>query len=292
MAEFPAGPPSGFPSGAAATRAVRSARSLLFVPGSRPDRFDKAHASGADVVILDIEDAVAPADKDAARAAVARHLAGAGRAIVRVTPAGSPYHADDLSSLSGAPGLLGVMVPKSDAPEQVEAVHAALGVPVLPLLETAAGVLGAAGIARARGVARIVLGDQDLLADLGAATAEIIDHARFGLAYAAAAAGLPGPVDGVSLSVKNSTLVSRDAERARMLGFSGKLCIHPAQVRAVNDAFVPSVESVEWARGIERAATGAVAVAEDGTFVDAPVLRRARNILDSAEAAAARGAGK
>lgn len=270
-----------------------AARSLLFVPGTRPDRFEKARASGADVVILDLEDAVEPEAKEQARDHVGRYLADADhRAVVRVNPAGTPWHDDDLAALAGAPGLLGVMIPKCVTAEDVAAVRRVVAGPVIPLLETAAGVEAAADVARADGVARLALGDQDLLADLGAESGELVTYARLKLAYASAAAGLPGPIDGVSLALRDADVVRSDTERAHGLGFTGKLCVHPAQVAAVNDAFAPDEEAIAWARRILSSDGDGVRVGDDGTMVDAPVLQRARNILAAAGSHDSRDGGR
>ena len=262
------------------TRTIVSARSLLFVPATHPGRFAKAVASGADVVIIDLEDAVPGDGKAEARDNAAAFLSQEGRAVVRINSHGSEHQEKDIAAISGLPGLSGVMIPKSESADDVDAVGRALEVPTIPLIESARGVQNATEIADAEHTTRIALGDQDLMADLGSGAEELITFARHALTYAAAAAALPGSIDGISLAVGDRDRVRDSAERGRALGFRGKLCIHPNQVPVVNAAFAPSPEEIEWARRVHDASGQAVAVMDDGTFVDAPVFKRAQAILD------------
>lgn len=256
----------------------------LFVPGDRADRFDKAAAAGADAVILDLEDAVAPEHKAAARDAVAAWLAGAThRAWVRVNAVGTPWHADDLAALRTAGGLRGVVVPKAEDVERVRPVAEALpdGAGLLALVETARGIQRAADLADSGCVDRLALGSVDLALDLGAdETDETLLLARTMLVLASRAAGLPGPVDGVSTVLDDPAPVAAAARRARAFGFGGKLCIHPRQVKVVADAFAPSAQEVAWAERVQAAAVGQDgAFALDGQMVDLPVLERALAVL-------------
>ncbi|OYU42861.1 MAG: CoA ester lyase, partial [Burkholderiales bacterium PBB4] len=144
----------------------RPARSLLFVPGDRPERFAKAHASGADAVILDLEDAVAPAAKAAAREACRQYLAGGGAALLRINALDSGWANDDLE-LCRLPGVQGVVLPKADSATAVLAAAQRSGKPVLPLIESAPGLINLREIAAARGVSRLLFGSVDLCLDLG-----------------------------------------------------------------------------------------------------------------------------
>jgi citrate lyase subunit beta/citryl-CoA lyase len=258
---------------------------LLFVPGDRPDRFDKAAAAGPDLVVLDLEDAVAPDAKDAARDHVVAWLGAGGRAAVRINAAGTPGHDEDLRALSGT--ALPVMLPKAEDPAGLAGVAARLhpGATLLALVETAAGVLAAPSLAAVDRVARLVLGTYDLAAQLGVSPddRDAMAGARQALVLASAAAGLAGPVDGVTGDVGDDDRLRDDLAYAVRLGFGGKLCIHPRQVPVAREAFLPSAEELAWARRVVEAAAGAGAVLLDGAMVDKPVVDRARRLLAAAE---------
>lgn len=264
---------------------VAVAASFLFVPATRPERVPKALASGAHQVIVDLEDAVAPADKAAARDALAG-LAVEGRCLVRVNAQGTAHHDADLDVVAGLGWVAGVVAPKVTSPDDVARLRSRLpaDVALLPLIESAAALQAVDDIARA-GPDRLLFGSADYLADLGApAGPEVLAHPRNRLVVASAAAGLPPPVDGPSLALDDPAVVAAEAATARALGLTGKLCIHPSQVGPVNDAFAPSAEEVAWARELVAAADAAGAAeggvfVHGGTMVDAPVLRRARRIL-------------
>ena len=265
-------------------------RSLLFVPADRPDRIVKALASGADAVIVDLEDAVAPADKDAARNALAawlqEHVAGP-QIVVRVNGADSAWFAADLA-VCAAPAVGAVMLPKAGQPGDVEAVRGALpGKSMIALIETAEGFDRMREIARAPGVARLAFGSIDFQLDLGiAGDGDALLYYRSRFVLESRLAQLPPPVDGVTTSITDAELVARDAQAARRLGFGAKLCIHPRQVDAVNRSFTPSAAEIGWARRVLDAARGAngAAVAVDGKMVDRPVLLRAEALLRQAGA--------
>ncbi len=253
---------------------IADARSFLFVPGDRPDRFAKAEAAGADVVVLDLEDAVAPSAKEAARDHVVAWLAAGHAAVVRVNAAGTPWHADDVAAAGAATA---VMVPKAERPEDLD-VHPS----VLPLVETARGIAAAAELCAAPGVVRPVFGSIDFAADIGVdpLSRTALLHARSTLVLAAAVAGCAPPVDGVTTALSDVDAVRADTRHAAELGCTGKLCVHPGQVPVVHEAFRPSAEEVAWARSVLAAGDGVTAV--DGRMVDRPVLLRARRILDRA----------
>lgn len=263
-------------------------RSVLFVPGNRADRFDKALAAGASAVIIDLEDAVAPADKPAAREALRAWLQPQHRVIVRINSVDTPWFADDLS-LAGAPGVAAVMVPKAERADTLAAVNAAGARALLPLVESGAGLAGLAALAGVPGVQRLAFGSIDLQVDLGMrdATEEELLPFRLQLLLASRLAGIGAPLDGVSTAIDDEARLVADVQRARRLGFAGKLCIHPKQVGVVNQHLAPSVEEQAWARRVIAAAGAAngAAVAVDGKMVDKPVLLRAEAILREATAA-------
>lgn len=258
---------------------VGAARSFLFVPGDRPERFAKAAGSGADAVVLDLEDAVAPTAKARALEHVVAWLGAGNSAVVRVNALGTPTHDGELAALAGTGAV--VMLPKTDSAAQVVTVTARVGA-VLALVETPQGVTAADEIAAA-GVLRLALGTVDLAAELGVDPASRLAFAysRGRLVMASASAGLPGPVDGVTLRLDDPAVLDADLAHARELGLGAKLCVHPRQVAAVNAAFSPSAAELAWAERIvfaaESSSSGVVVV--DGAMVDAPVVTRARRIL-------------
>jgi len=260
------------------------ARTYLFVPGTRPERFAKALAAGAHAVIIDLEDAVAPADKETARAAVAAALPLPQPVLVRVNAAGTPWFDDDLRLCRRA-GIDGIVLPKAEDPAVVERIRAVVGpqAAIYPLIETAQGLWNALAIARATGVTRLLFGSIDFQVDLGVADDELT-HYRSQLVLISRVAELPAPVDGVTTAIDDAAALARDVARARALGFGGKLCIHPRQVGPVNAAFRPGADEIAWAQRVVAAdaAAGGAAVAVDGRMVDRPVLLKARRILASA----------
>jgi citrate lyase subunit beta/citryl-CoA lyase len=263
--------------------AVTRARTLLFVPGDRPGRFAKAAASGADGVILDLEDAVAPPDKVAARSHVAHWLGGGSPAVVRINAVGTPWFTEDLAALRGTSCT--IMLPKASA-DGVATVVDSLGeqTRILALVETAAGVIRASSICVLPEVIRLAFGSIDFSTEIGVAAddREALLHARSTLVLASAAAGLAPPLDGVTTDLTSGEPARSDAAYASRLGFAGKLCIHPVQIAPVSSAFQPDPAQLGWARAVlEGAAGGASKV--DGHMVDPPVLERARRLLDRHE---------
>jgi len=264
-------------------------RSYLFVPADRPERFAKALASGADAVIVDLEDAVAPDAKDDARVALAQWLASAAAAppsvplLVRINAPGSAWFDADLALCGRSAAIAGVMLPKAERVADLDAVRAAApGRALVPLIETAEGFEQRRAIAGATGVQRLAFGSIDFQLDLGI-TGDGIEllHFRSQLVLASRLASIAPPIDGVTTALDDDAPVARDAQAARRLGFGAKLCIHPRQVAAVNAAFTPCEAEFDWARrvidAVER--SGGAAVAVDGKMVDRPVLLRAREVL-------------
>lgn len=258
-------------------------RSYLFVPGNRPERFDKACAAGADAVIVDLEDAVPFADKAVARDAVAAWLSEEKPVLVRINGADTDWFADDLA-LCRMPGVAGVVLPKAEQAGDIVRLRAAGAIAVLPLIESATGIDHLRAIASARGVQRLMFGSIDFQLDLGIpGEREELLFFRSQLVLASRLAGLAAPVDGVSTALDDADRLADDARHARQMGFGAKLCIHPKQVDAVNRCFTPGAGELAWAGRVLEAAARAdgAAVALDGKMIDRPVILRAQAIVDA-----------
>lgn len=272
----------------------------LYVPADRPDRVAKAIASDADVVILDLEDSVAPAHKDLARATAVEVLGAAARRArpieVRVNDPASPWGTSDLAALSAlAAQVVGgltftLRLPKVDEPGTVRDVAAALGGErgprITALLESALGIERAFEIATAHPrIAAIGMGEADLVFDLGTIDDAALDWARSRVVVAARAAGFPSPAMSAWLRVDDLDGLAASCRRGRSLGFLGRTAIHPAQLPVIVAAFVPSAEEVDAARrtldaleGAQGSGTGG-AVTVDGRFVDRAHVEGARRTL-------------
>ena len=261
------------------------ARSYLYVPGNRPERFDKACAAGADAVIVDLEDAVPAAQKDSARAALVSWLSPGKPILVRVNAAGSPWFDRDLAACD-APGVAGLVVPKAEKiGESVIALCRKRGLALFPLVETAVGMARAEELAATPCVRALMFGTIDFQFELGIdGDGDELLAFRSRLVLASRLAGIESPVDGPCTSWEDGELLSADSQRARKFGFGGKLCIHPRQVATVNRAFSPGVEEIAWARKVLDAAqrSGGAAVAVDGRMIDRPVILKAERIARDA----------
>ncbi len=276
---------------------LTEARSFLFVPGNRPERFDKALASQADMVIVDLEDAVPAADKAAARIALAAAwqqwpAAQRARVVVRINAAQTDSHLDDLAWLPQLPDLSAVMVPKAEKVTDLTGVQGALGTPapaLIPIIESAEGLANVDALARSANVLRLAFGNLDFQADLGMACgadeAELAP-VRVAIVVASRRAGLAAPMDGVTTDTQDMGRVQTDAARSLRFGFGAKLCIHPLQVAAVHAAFAPTAAQIDWAQRVlqAEAAAGGGAFTVDGRMVDPPVLKLARQCLAMARA--------
>lgn len=259
-------------------------RSLLFVPGSRPDRFGKALAAGASRVIIDLEDAVAPDAKEASRRVVADWLTPEWPVIIRINGVDTPWFNADLE-LSGHPGVVGVMLPKVEDPAVIARVVRSGARMVVPIIETGAGFSALSAIASAPSVAALAFGSVDLERDLGMHCPredELLPF-RLQLVTASRFAHISPPIDGVTVAIDDEAILHDDAQRARRLGFGGKLCIHPRQVPEVNRALAPSAEDRAWALRVVEAArlAGNGVVTLDGKMIDRPVVLQAVAILES-----------
>lgn len=268
------------------------ARTYLFVPGTRPERFGKALDSGADKVVVDLEDAVAANDKTTARGIVAAWLKRAtpqerSRVLVRINDASSSWFAADLAALGDVDGI-SVLLPKAESAAQIAQTQAALpGAGILALIESARGVSEVNRIATA-GARRLVFGTLDYALDLDMD----ISTDSSGLAYAASRitiasrlAGLPAPVAGVTPQLEDDERLLADLADGRRLGFGAKLCIHPRQVQPIHAALRPSADALDWARRVldaDAASPGAARL--DGRMVDRPVVLQAQRTLALARA--------
>ncbi|MFF3872211.1 HpcH/HpaI aldolase/citrate lyase family protein [Streptomyces sp. NPDC001978] len=263
----------------ASARRLESARSLLFVPGHRPDRFAKAGASDADLIIIDLEDAVAPQAKDQARDHAAAWFAQGGSAVLRINPPGTPWYDADLALAASAAAP--VMVPKAEDAAVLSDLVCRLpgSCPLIPLIETAPGVERAAEVCAVTGTVRAAFGNVDLAGQLGVAPDDhlALGYARSRLVTASASAGISAPIDGVTTSIRDTDALAADIAHARRMGFTAKLCIHPNQLRQANTAFTPTDEERRWARAVIDAQDSLAVV--DGQMVDKPVIERARRIL-------------
>jgi citrate lyase subunit beta / citryl-CoA lyase len=261
-------------------------RSYLFVPGDRPDRFDKAIAAKADITVLDLEDAVLPDAKDGAREAIRQWLDSGKRAAIRVNGIGTQWYDEDVK-LAGHASVTTVLLPKAETGEDIAALSAKLpdDRPVIPVVESALGIWNVLEIAKARGVAQLTFGSVDFQLDSGIeGEGTALLYARSRLVLASAIARIAAPVDGVTLALDDETQLRSDIAEARALGFAGKLCIHPRQVATVNDGFSPTADELSRAHRIVEAASqaGAGAIRLDGKLIDRPVVERARRLVEHA----------
>lgn len=272
---------------------LANARSLLFVPGNRPERFEKAIKSGADAVVLDLEDSVPAADKQFALRNIADVWERLNQQpipiVVRINAIGDgQLGTNDLKWLATLAPLAGVMVPKVESSETLDAACGKLPtVPLLPLIESAAGYLSIRSIAAHSQVLRLAVGHIDFMADTGVQCSEDereLDPLRFEVAMVSRVCRLAPAIDGVTAAIQNDELVCKDARRASRFGFGGKLCIHPRQVGPVHSAFAPTEEELHWANRVIAAdtASGGATVQLDGRMVDLPVVLRARAVLERA----------
>ncbi|GHI96266.1 HpcH/HpaI aldolase/citrate lyase family protein [Streptomyces olivaceus] len=260
----------------------------LYAPGDRPGVVAKALVAGADVVMVDLEDAVAADRKEYAREATAELLTEAQPVPVhvRVNALDGPFAAADLAALAALPGLSGLRLPKVTSPEQVAGVAAATGGrPLYALLETALGVERAYPIAAAHPALRgIALGEADLRADLGVRGDAGLDWSRSRVVVAARAAGLAPPAQTVHPDTRDLEGLAASCAHGRALGFLGRAAIHPRQLPVIERAYLPTERELEQAETIVKAATaqpGAQAL-PDGRFVDAAVVATARRTLSLA----------
>ena len=266
---------------------LATARSFLFVPANRPDRFGKALASGADAIVIDLEDAVASDAKDAARAALDAawdRLNSNERVLIRINAHDSLEFADD-AALCASLRPAGVVVPKAEHADTLAVCHERFGgLALMPMIESALGWANLHEIANAAGTARLAFGSFDFQADLGMNAGEDEDElapVRIALVAASRVAGIAPPVDGITLETGDAARIKAAARRAQRFGFTGKLCIHPDQIEPVHAGFGFDADEIAWARRVLEAADASrgAAVKVDGRMVDRPVILRAERML-------------
>lgn len=262
---------------------TRPPSTYLFVPADRPERFPKALSSGADRVIIDLEDAVRPETKPAGRTAIADADLDWSRVIVRINDTTTTFHAEDIALLKSV-NAPAVMVPKAESADELAGIADAVGTScqLLPQIETVKSLFAMPELLATPGVSRVFFGHLDFALDLGSGLdqdamryvrSQIVLHSRF--------AGKPAPVDSVTPDFRDPDAVTSDALAARNLGFGGKLLIHPAQVEPVRRVFSPSDDDIDWAQRVITAMNDAErgAVSVDGQMIDRPVEEAARMIL-------------
>lgn len=271
---------------------VARATTLLFVPGDRPERFAKASASGADIVIIDLEDAVVPVRKRGALASAVDALQPGSplSAVVRLNPIGSPSFDSEFGQLldltrRAGHGLAGVMIAKADSATAIRDVgeQLPLGMALLPLIESARGVVECGTLAGVGRVTRLAFGAVDFALDVGCSTHDrVLDGVRSELVLRSRAAGIAAPVDSPSTDIDDDDAIFASAGLAKDFGFTGKLCIHPRQIEIVARAFAPTSQEVAWAHSVIEAdrAAGGAAAALGGMMIDTPVVARALRILE------------
>lgn len=259
------------------------ARSWLLVPATRPEAFSAAVDSKVDAVILDIEDAVAPAAKPHARDAVVAWLEAGNSAWVRINDATTPFWADDLAALSGIDTLAGIMLAKTESGSQVEATASKLadGTRILALVESAMGLEATPEIARADSTFRLAFGSGDFRRDTGMSDDPLaMAYPRSRLVVSSRAARLPGPIDGPTLT-SNDGILARDAALTVSMGMTGKLCMHSEQAPTVNRELAPTPVDVTWAGQVVDELGSDGARVKDGS--DLPRLAKALKIREAAE---------
>lgn len=261
---------------------IESARTFLFVPGDRPDRFAKAQHSGADVIIIDLEDAVRAESKQVAAENLLAWIGAGNKAAVRINSLGTPWYEDDLAAIAGQP-VSAIVIPKAQSLEELEQLAIATQAPLLPIIETAVGMVRLEQLLAHPAVVRILFGSQDYSTDLGVSPddAQALAAARSSLVLASRVHGLPGPVDGPTRTWSDPEIVEKDARRARSMGFTGKLCIHPAQLQPTLRGLAPTDDEVAWALKVVGSGNVGGATSAGGEMVDQPVIDRARQILAS-----------
>ena len=264
-----------------------TARSLLFAPADDERKLAKALASDADAVVADLEDAVAPEAKPAARDVIRRVFdaaEGGALRLVRINAVGTAFHEEDLALVAELT-LEAVVLPKA-TPEAVDALGST-GPPIVAIAETAQGVRLAYELATHPRVVALQIGAVDLGAETGLeprADGQELLYVRSKLVLDSVAAGVRAPFDVVHLDIEATEELEAECRLARSLGFRGKACIHPAQIPIVNRAFAPSEAEVAWSRRVvaandDAAAAGRGVFALDGAMIDLPVVERARRVL-------------
>ena len=275
-------------------KSLAHTKTWLFVPATRIDRLEKAFASGADAVIVDLEDAVAQADKAQARAALkdyyaAQHEAKSYRPIwLRINQASSAEFAKDLALCQQLPKLAGVLLAKVEQAADIEKVNQETGLPVIAVIENAIGLYRANEMAEARGMVAFSYGFLDLCNDLqvqvGTASADIIaNQIRYQLILTSKVHQLLAPIDSVYVDFNDSAGLHKRVQLWSQMGMSGMLCIHPKQVDIVKEALQPTESEIEFAQRVvaEYERSGQAIFKVDGNMIDAPVIERSHQLLSN-----------
>lgn len=270
---------------------ITQAKGLLFVPASRADRISKAFATGVDSVIVDLEDAVAPANKERARQDLLDWLNANthNKVIVRINATNTLWYKNDLAICSHA-GIAAIMLPKAESSIVINEIFDKIGKPIIPLIETVAGLDAVREIASSVGCVRLAFGKLDLAVELNLDTNESESDELIFLAYramlimASYRANLVAPIEGVFTDINDLNALASYTKRAKQNGFGGQLLIHPKQVAVVRDVFHPKLSEIRWASSVlstSKLNKGEVAVI-DNKMVDAPVIAKAKRILQDA----------
>ena len=257
----------------------------LFAPADRPERFAKADASGADAIIIDLEDAVAPDRKAFARNCLKNARKLSARIFVRINAPNTPWHEDDIEALADLPHI-GIVLPKAESSDQILTINEKLGSgrSVIALIESARGIVSACQIAETPCVHQLAFGPIDYSLDLFISpNPEASAHALSMLAVASRAAGLPGPLDGPCLDLTGDETIHLELARARDLGAGGKLCVHPNQIAKIIAGFAPTTGELSRARQILTSGHELGARAIDGRLVDRPIVEWAERIVGRAD---------
>jgi citrate lyase subunit beta/citryl-CoA lyase len=257
----------------------------LYVPGDRPERFSKAVATGTDLVILDLEDAVAPERKDDARRHVVDWLSSNELKSPVLEVRVNTGSVADLAAVATVGGDVGIRLPKVESAADVDAAVAVVGhdVAISVLIESARGLDAVAAIAGHPAVTSVGLGEADLASDLGSADGAVLDWARVRVLVAARAAGKPAPMMAVYTDIADLDGLAADTRRGRAMGFVGRTAIHPSQVPVIAAAFTPTEIELAWAHEVlATTAAGGVGTLASGEMVDPAMRRRAESIVDLA----------
>lgn len=259
------------------------AQTFLFVPGNRPERYSKAVSSGADFIIIDLEDAVDDSEKSASRIYISQWLENNPdcNTVVRINAPSSSKYEFDCYSLRQLAKV--IMVPKVESSVDIDRVRQDFGdeIIIIALIESAAGIINSFEIAAKGKPDRIAFGNIDFSANIGVKPDSVnaLLLARTQLVLASTAAGISGPIDGVTTTISDEHQIIVDSQNARQLGYQAKLCIHPRQVRIVSEAFYPTEEEINWARTILKATSNGNATVINDEMIDMPVISRAKQIL-------------
>lgn len=263
------------------------ARSYLFVPGNRPERFEKAYRSDADTIIIDLEDAVSSEHKSAARRHTAQFLADNELTYVRINGCDTPFFKDDID-MCATVSPKGIFLPKAESAADITKVvrRVEIGTAVIPIIESAIGMANIQQLAQLPGVSRLAFGSLDFMLDLGIEDDidESLLYFRSQIVLASRLGNLPNPIDGVTAAINDEQKLDFETKRAKRLGFGAKFCIHPRQIASVNQGFSPSEQHVAWARRVlEEAEQHQGAFMLEGGMVDEPVILKAKGLLAQAQ---------